>query len=152
MTDPRVAIALQRGRLVDITTTGRRSGRPHRIEIPYFNVEGRLFIVGDPRTHDEARLLRPSDWYANLVAHPEFVLHLKRSYRVDLGELVADVLTYDDPIDADVQARAAPVLEVSERRQVLEAILPLMGRRNYQYDLDDWLEHAPMVEAIPKMR
>lgn len=63
MTQDTIAAALKQGRLVDITTTGRRSGMPHRIEIPYFNVEERLFIIGDPRTHDAGRVLRPRDWY-----------------------------------------------------------------------------------------
>lgn len=138
--------ALQSGRLVDITTTGRKSGKQHRIEIPYFNVDGRCFIIGDPRTHDEARTLRPRDWYANLLAEPRFTLHLKAQYKLDLGAMVEEVLNYDDPVEADVPCRATPVHDQTQRRRIVEAVLPSMGARGFDYDLDDWVEHGPMVE------
>ncbi len=146
MIDPQAAKALEQGRLVDITTTGRKTGRPHRIEIPYFNVEGRTFIIGDPRTHDEARSLRPRDWYANLLANPDFTLHLKHEYLLDLGDVVADVLSYDGGVDADVAMRATPVTDPTERRHVVGAVLTKMGARGYEYDLEDWVAHGPIVE------
>jgi hypothetical protein len=138
--------ALEVGRLVDITTIGRRTGRAHRIEIPYFNVDGRLFVIGDPRTHDEARELRPRDWYDNLRADPRVTLHLKRAYRIDLGQMVQDVLFYDGAVEADLPARATPVEDAVARRQVLLAILPKMGARGYAYDFEDWVKYAPIVE------
>jgi hypothetical protein len=39
---------LRTDRLIDITTTGSRSGELRRIEIGFFNVEGRIFITGRP--------------------------------------------------------------------------------------------------------
>ena len=54
-----VSRALERDRVIDITTTGRKTGQLRRIEIWVHNVEGRLFITGTPgRRH----------WFANLVA------------------------------------------------------------------------------------
>lgn len=53
-------------RVIDITTTGRRSGRPSRIEIWWFHAEGRFIITGTPGKRD---------WYANLLADPSIVIH-----------------------------------------------------------------------------
>ena len=51
---------------VDITTYGRRSGRPRRIEIWWFRVEGRFVITGTPGKRD---------WMANLMADPRLIVH-----------------------------------------------------------------------------
>lgn len=50
--DATVARALGRGRLADITTTGRRSGLPRRIEIWFHVLDGRVYITGLPRRRD----------------------------------------------------------------------------------------------------
>ena len=78
------------GQVVDITTTGRRTGRAHRIEVRLHHVGGELYISGSPG--------RPRDWYANMRARPQFTLHLK-------GD-----------VSADIVADAAPVLDGAERR------------------------------------
>src|SRR5205823_7542190 len=50
------------GDLIDITTTGRRTGQPRRIEIVYHVIDGRLCIRGmttaDRRRHSIANHLR----------------------------------------------------------------------------------------------
>lgn len=53
-------------RTIDITTIGRRSGRPSRIEIWWFHVDGRFLISGTPGQRD---------WMANLLANPAIVVH-----------------------------------------------------------------------------
>src|SRR5689334_9987341 len=51
-----------------LTTTGRRSGRPHRIEI-WFGVEdGRLYMLAGGRER--------SDWVRNLQANPQVSVEL----------------------------------------------------------------------------
>ena len=40
--------ALSRGHTIDITTTGRKTGRPRRIEIVFHNIDGRIYITGMP--------------------------------------------------------------------------------------------------------
>jgi len=60
---------------IDITTTGRKTRPPRRIEVRFHIVEGRLDITGLPGR---------CGWYANLLAHPEFTMHLKESVRADL--------------------------------------------------------------------
>lgn len=52
-------------RTIDLTTTGRRSGRPATIEIWWFNIDGRWMISGTPG---------PRDWYANILSDPRVVI------------------------------------------------------------------------------
>jgi deazaflavin-dependent oxidoreductase (nitroreductase family) len=54
---------------IDITTTGRRSAEPRRVEIWMLDIDGRFFITGTPG---------PRDWLANLRANPSLTVHLKR--------------------------------------------------------------------------
>ena len=84
--DARVRRALETERTIDITTTGRMSGRPRRIEMWFHNLDGELYLTGTPGTRD---------WYANLVAHPAFTFHLKGTHK------------------ADLRARATPILDPS---------------------------------------
>jgi hypothetical protein len=60
--------------LIDMTTIGRKTGNPHRIEIA-FNFDGVLYISAMPGKRD---------WYANLVVTPDFTFHLKQSAQADL--------------------------------------------------------------------
>jgi deazaflavin-dependent oxidoreductase (nitroreductase family) len=112
-----VARALEQDRTIDITTTGRKTGRPHRKEIWFHNIDGRLFITGTPGRRD---------WHANLVAHPEFTFHLKQSTR------------------ADLPARATPIVDNAQRREIIAKIhQKLEGDR----DLEAWLADSPLVEV-----
>lgn len=52
---------------IDLTTTGRRSGKPSRIEIWWFHVDGRFVITGTPGVRD---------WFANVLANPEVTVHV----------------------------------------------------------------------------
>ncbi|MFD8604354.1 nitroreductase/quinone reductase family protein [Streptomyces globisporus] len=63
-----------RERIIDITTTGRRTGRPGRIEVFSRRAAGRTYLFSGPSG-------RPTSWYANLVAHPDFTFHLKHGIR-----------------------------------------------------------------------
>jgi hypothetical protein len=83
--DDRVRRALERGHRIDITTTGRRSGRPRRIELVFHNIGGRIFISGRPGW--------PRGWIANLRADPRMTFHLKGAVVADLpatGRVVLD--------------------------------------------------------------
>lgn len=85
LTDDRVRRALSRGHLVDITTTGRRSGRPRRIELVFHNIDGRIYISGRPG--------RRRSWIANLAADPRMIFHLKGAVQADLpahGRVITD--------------------------------------------------------------
>ena len=58
---------LARVRTVDLTTYGRRSGLPRRIEIWWFHFEDRFIITGTPGRRD---------WLANVLADPRVVVHV----------------------------------------------------------------------------
>ncbi len=52
---------------IDLTTFGRKSGKPRRIEIWWFHVNGRFIITGTPGSRD---------WLANVKANPAVVIHV----------------------------------------------------------------------------
>ena len=116
-----VARALENDRTIDITTTGRRTGAPRRKEIWFHNIEGHLFITGLPGRRD---------WYADLRAHPEFTFHLKQSVRANLA------------------ARATPVLDEEQRRDIIAKIHQNIGQNTGgNRDLDAWVASSPLVEV-----
>lgn len=137
----RAALAITRdsdaeARTIDITTIGARSGRPRRIEIVFHRVAGEVYLSGYPG---------PRNWYANLLANPSFVLHLKHG------------------VVADLPAVAEPVLDADERRRIFEAIVddlnqpanPL-GVRQPVPTVEEWTAGSPLVrvrfvddEALP---
>ena len=67
--------ALERDFTIDLTTFGRRSSHPRRIEIWYLHFEGTAYITGTPG---------PRDWYANVLSNPTIIFHLKESLRADI--------------------------------------------------------------------
>lgn len=107
-----VQAALSHGERMDITTTGRRSGRPHRVELVFHNFDGRLYISGRPGRRD---------WYANLVAEPRFTFHLKQGITADLA---AEARQIPDP-DArrDVLTRIAQVWRTDPERLIADSPL-----------------------------
>jgi deazaflavin-dependent oxidoreductase (nitroreductase family) len=55
-------------RTIDLTTYGRKSGHPRRIEIWWFRVNGRFIITGTPGRRD---------WLANVRANPSVIVHVE---------------------------------------------------------------------------
>ncbi len=78
--DPSLRDLLDRIETVEITTTGRASGLPRRIEIWMYQIDNRYIITGTPG---------PRDWYANVVASPQLTLHLPGA--IDLSATVTVV-------------------------------------------------------------
>lgn len=112
-----IRAALHRSQVIDLTTTGRRTGAPRRIEIFLHSDDGRLFITGMPRAD------RTRDWIHNIGADPHVVLHLKRS------------------VVADVPATARVVTDPDERRPLIESAARRWGRT----DVPDMLRHSPLI-------
>ena len=117
LVDQRIRDQLKNGQRIDITTTGRKSGRPTRIEIMFQNIDGTVYISGVPGRRD---------WYANVVANPAFIFHLKRDAQ------------------ADLPAHARPITDPDERRVVLTKFTANWNRSD---DLDAWLARSPLVEV-----
>lgn len=114
--DESIAEALAQDRVIDITTIGRKTDQPRRIEIWFHRWNGRYYITGLPGRRS---------WYANLLANPHFTFHLKES------------------IQADLPAQARPVTAEAERREILSGITRRLGRSN---DLEAWVARSPLVE------
>jgi len=118
MHDP-IRAALSRGGTIDITTIGRRSGLPRRIEIVFHRFDGRIWISGIPSRRKRA-------WLSNLEADPRLTLHLKGPIAV-----------------ADLAATARVVTDPEERRSVLARVAAAWRRT----DLDRMVEQSPLVEV-----
>lgn len=110
---------LARGGLIDITTTGRRSGRPRRLEIVFHNMDGRIVISGMPSRRTRA-------WIRNLQADPRLTIHLK------------------GVLDADLPGTARVITDPAERRAVADWLVRHSWPR---MDPDAMAAYSPMIEV-----
>ena len=115
---PDIAAELKHGHLIDITTTGRKTGEPRRLEIMFHNIGGRLYISGKP-SHRRRR------WLANLDANPKLTFHLKGR------------------VKADLPATARVIEDEAERRE----ILPHVARAWKRDDLEEMVHYSPLIEV-----
>ena len=118
VTQDAIKAALERGHTIDITTTGRRSGEPRRLEIVFHNIDGRIYISGTPYP-------RKRRWLLNLEADPHLTFHLKEKTR------------------ADLPATARIIDDEAERRQ----ILPHVARAWKRDDIDRMVRYSPLIEV-----
>jgi deazaflavin-dependent oxidoreductase (nitroreductase family) len=117
--DSTIRAALARSQVIDLTTTGRRTGQPRRIEIFLHVLDGRLIISGIPSAD------RTRAWLHNVGANPSVTLHLK-------GDVVADV-----------PGTARIVTDPAERRTLLAGV----ARNWNRTDLDVMQAHSPLIEV-----
>jgi len=115
--DQPIRDALARGGVIDITTIGRKTGQPHRIEIVFHNVGGRLYVSGMPGFK--------RSYIANLAADPHFIFHLKGAAK------------------ADLPAMARIISDEAERREVLPHIARIWKRD----DVDFMVSQSPLFEV-----
>ena len=116
-------------RTIDITTTGRRSGKPRRIEIVFYRMDDHFYLSGIPAPTTR-------DWLANLTANPRFTFHLKNR------------------VVADLPATATIILEPAERQRVLAVFVDEFNRRRRANDdgwpeaiLDEWVAQSPLAKV-----
>ncbi len=118
--DDDIRDALDRGRpLIDITTTGRHTGQPRRIEIAFHRIGGHIYISGMPVAG------RTRAWLRNLAAEPRFTFHLK-------GRLTADI-----------PATARVITDEAERRATFAEIVKVWTNQ----DVETMTRYAPLVEV-----
>jgi len=117
--DPEIATALGASQVIDLTTTGRHTGEPRRIEIYLHSLDGRLVISGMPKPG------RTRAWIHNVAANPAVILHLKRT------------------VLADVPGTARVVTDPAERAELLAGV----ARNWNRSDLDVMMEHSPLIEV-----
>lgn len=112
-------------RTVDITTTGARTGRPRRIEIWFYRHADRWYLSSMPASRG---------WYANLLAHPRFTVHVKHGARADLA------------------ATALPVPDPEERRRILQHFVDDLNQPRDPAGIgggqriEDWMAGSPLLE------
>lgn len=110
---------LDRGGLIDITTTGRRTGEPRRLEIVFHNIDGRLVITGRPSRRTRA-------WIHNLAADPRMTFHVK------------------GPIVADLPAHARVITDPQERRATADWVSQNAWSG---MDPESMAAYSPMIEV-----
>jgi deazaflavin-dependent oxidoreductase (nitroreductase family) len=131
--DVRQALAIGRSstmedRTIDITTTGRRSGKPRRIEICFYRYEDSVYLSGIPGP-------RTRDWLANLTAEPHFIFHLKHG------------------VVADLPAVATVITDPEERRRVFVAFVDEYNHRHTPGSpwpvavLPEWVAGSPLAKV-----
>jgi deazaflavin-dependent oxidoreductase (nitroreductase family) len=117
--------SLSRGHLIDITTTGRKSGEPRRIEVVFHNIDGRLIISGSPFAE------RKRAWLVNLESDPQMTLHLKGSTA------------------ADLPATARVITDEADRRAISEWIVKNAWTNQ---EVDRMVAYSPIIEvSIPDL-
>jgi deazaflavin-dependent oxidoreductase (nitroreductase family) len=115
-------------RTIDITTTGRRSGEPRRIETVFYRHDGTIYLSGLPGP-------RPRAWLLNLEAEPHFTFHLKRG------------------VVADLPATATVITDPAERRRVLAELVEEFNERRDPAGpfpegvLDEWVSRSPLARV-----
>lgn len=102
----------------DLTTIGRRTGAPRRIEVWYVVVDERIVLTGTPGVRD---------WLANLRERADAVLHLRDPHR-------------------DLAVTATEVTDPAERRRVAEEAWRLQPWYAEQpFTIEEWVGRSPMV-------
>ena len=114
-------------RTIDITTTGRRSGEPRRIEIAFYRFHDFIYLSGIPGP--------PRSWLLNLTADPRFIFHLKNS------------------VVADLPATATVITDPAERRRILSDFVEDFNQRHGpdspwpEAVLDEWVARSPLARV-----
>jgi deazaflavin-dependent oxidoreductase (nitroreductase family) len=110
---------LDHDQVIDLTTTGRRTGEPRRIEIYLHIIDGRLVISGMPSRRTRA-------WLRNVAADPAVTVHVTKGPHAG----------------TDIPATARVVTDEAERRALLERVARTWRRT----DVDVMNEYSPLIE------
>ena len=114
-----VRSSLPPSQLIDLTTTGRHTGQPRRIEIVLHNFAGRLYNSGMPSPG------RTRAWIHNLASDPRLTIHLK------------------GPVVADLPGSARIIVDEAERRAVFARLVKVWRGS----DLEVMTRYSPLIEV-----
>jgi hypothetical protein len=115
-------------RTIDITTTGRRSGEPRRIETVFYRFDDSIYLSGLPGP-------RPRAWLLNLSAKQYLNFHLKHG------------------VIADLPAIATVITDPGERRSILADFVEDFNERHGpdsewpEAVLDEWVARSPLAKV-----
>ena len=115
--DDAVRSALAVDEVIDITTIGRISGQPRRIEMWFHVIDEAVYLSSMPG--------QPY-WNANLLANPLFTFHFKQSFV------------------RDVAARATPMTDPATKRDVFTKMKDAESRMAHM-DVDLWVAESPLM-------
>jgi deazaflavin-dependent oxidoreductase (nitroreductase family) len=116
--DQAIRRVLRHGHTIDITTTGRRTGEPRRVEIVFHSFDGHLYISGTPNPR------RTRAWLLNLRANSRLTFHLKHL------------------LQADLPATAREITDDAERRAVLAKVAKVWNR-----EVQPMVASSPLIEV-----
>ena len=115
MLEPSTIAKLAATSTIELTTFGRRSGKPARIEIWWFHVEGRFIITGTPGERD---------WLANAAGNAAVIIHTPEGDFTARAGIVEDtefrrrvfthpnVSWYRTQIELDRLVATSPMIEI----------------------------------------
>ena len=115
--DDAVRSALGVDEVIDITTVGRSSGQPRRIEIWFHVIDDAVYLSSMPGKRS---------WNANLLANPGFTFHFKHS------------------LVPDVAAQATPITDPATKRSVFAKMKDAESRMSHM-DIDIWVAESPLM-------
>ena len=136
---PRLAYAVGLGSLIGrrvllLTTTGRKSGKPRVTPLQYDEIDG-IFYIGSARGDK-------SDWYRNILADPKVEVRVKSRRFTGLAEAIADV------------ERVADFLEIRLARNpiMMGNLFQIMGfpRKPDRTQIEEYANHRTMVIIHPQ--
>lgn len=114
-------------RTIDITTTGSLSGRPRRIEVWFYRLDGEIYLSTQPARRK---------WYGNIKKTPRFTFHLKHG------------------VSADLAAEGRPVTDPADRERVFRSIIDDLnqpanpaGIPQPVEPLDQWMAESPLIHV-----
>lgn len=117
--ETQIVKALREDLVIDITTTGRKSGQPRRIEIWFYNLDDKLYLTGLPGLRS---------WVANLNSNPRFIFHLKESIAVD------------------IPGQALPISDEKQRRHIFSELIESAKLSPETCDLDERVAASPLFQ------
>ena len=89
LTGGRVGVSIGGMRMLILTTTGRRSGKAHKVPLGYI-MDGDSYVV----IASYGGSIRNPDWYLNIVSEPRVFVQVK-GHRISVAAQIADIVARD---------------------------------------------------------